>query len=41
MEWWILVSVAVVMLVVGGLSRVRQSRRRQPEDQSKNIYPLW
>jgi hypothetical protein len=41
MEWWILIGLAVVVLTVGGLGRIRQSRRRQPEEQAKNIYPLW
>jgi hypothetical protein len=41
MEWQILLSLAVVVLVIGVLSRLRRSRRREPEEETKNIYPLW
>ncbi len=41
MEWWILLGLAVTVLGIGIVSRVRKSRRREPEREAKNIYPLW
>lgn len=41
MEWWILLGVAVVVCGLGAVSGLRQSRRRQPDAETKNIYPLW
>jgi hypothetical protein len=39
MEWWILSGLAVAILVIGVLSRLRRSHRRPESDE--NIYPLW
>lgn len=41
MEWWILSGLAIVVLGIGFLSRIRKSRRREPDEETKNIYPLW
>jgi hypothetical protein len=41
MEWWILLGLAATALGVGAVVRLRQSRRREPESEPKNIYPLW
>lgn len=41
MEWWILLSLAGVGLAIGVLTRKHKSRRRDPKEEAKNIYPLW
>ena len=41
MELWILLGLAVAAVGVGIIGRVRKARRREPEDEPKNIYPLW
>jgi hypothetical protein len=41
MEWWILLGLAVVALVIGVSSRIRKSRRHAGERETQNIYPLW
>lgn len=41
MEWWILLGLAVILLGISVLNRLRRSRRREPEGETKNIYPLW
>ncbi len=41
MEWWILSGLAVVVVAVGALTRLRRSRRRQAYEPAQNIYPLW
>ncbi|HEX3525359.1 MAG TPA: hypothetical protein VHT52_25125 [Stellaceae bacterium] len=41
MEWWILSGLAVAVLAVGALTRLRRSRRRQAHKLAQNIYPLW
>ena len=41
MEWWILLALTVAVLGVGAVTRVRKSRRPEPERETKNIYPLW
>jgi hypothetical protein len=40
MEWWILLGLGAAVLIVGVLSRIRKSHRRQTEG-DRNIYPLW
>jgi hypothetical protein len=40
-EWWILLGLAAVALGAGALSKLRKARRREPEAETKNIYPLW
>lgn len=41
MEWWILLGLAGVALAAGGIARLRRSRRREAQEQTRNIYPLW
>jgi hypothetical protein len=41
MELWILLGLALVLCGVGVGSRLRRSGRRQPDGETKNIYPLW
>jgi hypothetical protein len=41
MEWWILSALAVTVLAVGALTRLRRSKRRQAREPAQNIYPLW
>ncbi len=41
MEWWILLALAVVLLAIGVRSRIRRLRRRRPDKEANNIYPLW
>ena len=41
MEWWILLGLAAAVLGIGVVTRVRKSRRPEPERETKNIYPLW
>jgi len=41
MEWWILLGLAAAALGIGVVGRVRKLRRREPEGEPKNIYPLW
>jgi hypothetical protein len=41
MEWWILLGLAAVALGIGVVSRIRKPRRREPEGDTNNIYPLW
>jgi hypothetical protein len=41
MEWWILLGVSAVVLGIGVVARIRKSRRRDPESEPQNIYPLW
>jgi hypothetical protein len=41
MEWWILLGLAVIALVIGVSSRIRKSHRRGSERETQNIYPLW
>jgi hypothetical protein len=41
MEWWILLGLAVGLSGVAAVSRLRLARRREPERETKNIYPLW
>jgi hypothetical protein len=41
MEWWILLGLALIAGGLGVGTRLRQSRRRQPDRETKNIYPLW
>jgi hypothetical protein len=41
MEWWILFGLAAAVLGVGAVTRIRKSRRSEPEIETKNIYPLW
>ena len=41
MEWWLLVGVAILILAVGAVTRMRRSSRRKSRQQTGNIYPLW
>ena len=42
MEWWILLSLALAVVVVGVVNRLRKPRRRRTaESETGNIYPLW
>ncbi len=41
MELWILLGLALVALAIGVVSRMRKARRIAPENEAKNIYPLW
>ena len=41
MEWWILLGLALAGLGAGVVTRLRKSRRRRPEVEPQNIYPLW
>jgi hypothetical protein len=41
MEWWILLGLAGILLGFGVVNRIRRSRRRSPEAEGENIYPLW
>lgn len=40
-ELWILLGIAAAALGIGVVSRIRKSRRREPEGEADNIYPLW
>ncbi len=41
MEFWILLGLLLAVIGVGAITRLRQSRRRKAEKETKNIYPLW
>ena len=41
MEWWILLGLAVAVLGIGAVARMKKSRRPGSEHETKNIYPLW
>jgi hypothetical protein len=41
MEWWLLLGVAVLILAVGAVTRMRRSSRRKSRQETGNIYPLW
>jgi hypothetical protein len=41
MEWWILSGLALAVLALGALTRLRRLRRRQVHEPAHNIYPLW
>jgi hypothetical protein len=41
MEWWLLLGLTLVALAVGGFTRLRRPRHRKPQEQTRNIYPLW
>ncbi len=41
MELWILLALVVGGLAIGGAARIYTARRRRPEKDAKNIYPLW
>ena len=41
MEWWLLLGVAVLLLAVGAVTRMRRSSRRKSRQEAGNIYPLW
>jgi hypothetical protein len=41
MEWWLLLGVAVVILVIGVVTRMRRTRHRRARQETGNIYPLW
>ncbi len=41
MEFWILLALMLAVFGTGAVSRVRRSRRRRSEEETKNIYPLW
>lgn len=40
MEWWILAGLALAVVGVAVTAR-RRKPRRNPEKETKNIYPLW
>jgi hypothetical protein len=41
MEWWIVVSLALSVVAVGVVSRLRKPRRRSVRHDGNTIYPLW
>jgi hypothetical protein len=41
MEWWILLALAAAVVVIGAWNRIRRLRRRRPDKEANNIYPLW
>ena len=41
MEWWLLLGVAVLVLAVGAVARMRRSSRPKSRQETGNIYPLW
>jgi hypothetical protein len=41
MELWILLALVVGGLAAGMAARIYTARRRAPERNTKNIYPLW
>ena len=41
MEWWILSGLALAVLALGALTRLRRWRRRHVNEPANNIYPLW
>jgi hypothetical protein len=41
MELWMVLGLALAGLAIGVASRLRNSRRREPDKETKNIYPLW
>ena len=41
MEWWILLALVLLILVVGATNRVIRARRRSAEKEVNNMYPLW
>jgi hypothetical protein len=41
MELWILVALLAGVTAVGLVVRLRSTRRRGRDKETKNIYPLW
>jgi hypothetical protein len=41
MEWWLLLGVAILILAVGAVTRIRRTSRRNSRQETGNIYPLW
>jgi hypothetical protein len=41
MEWWILSGLALLVVVVGVVNRIRRPRRGAARYDRKTIYPLW
>ena len=41
MEWWILLGVALLAVVICAALRIRNLRSRGSEGKAGNIYPLW
>jgi hypothetical protein len=41
MEWWLLLGVAVLILAVRAVTRMRRSSRRKSRQETGNIYPMW
>jgi hypothetical protein len=41
MEWWILAGLALAVVAVGTVNRIRKPRRGAAQRDRKTIYPLW
>ncbi|HEY3908704.1 MAG TPA: hypothetical protein VGM07_02305 [Stellaceae bacterium] len=41
MELWIVLGLMLAACGIGAVTRLRRSWRRQPAEETKNIYPLW
>jgi hypothetical protein len=41
MEWWIIAGLALAVVAVGVVSRIRKARRGAARRDGKTIYPLW
>jgi hypothetical protein len=41
MEWWIIATLFLVLVLTCLVNRLRQARRRRSEAPPNTIYPLW
>ena len=41
MEWWIIAGLALAVVAVGVVNRIRNARRDAARHNGKTIYPLW
>jgi len=41
MEWWIISGLALAVVGIGFVNRIRKGRRSAVRDHRKTIYPLW
>jgi hypothetical protein len=41
MEWWIIAGIALAVVAVGVVARIRKAGRSSARHDGKTIYPLW